>query len=214
MKQYSQNIAPASDVSEEPTIAPTAVVRDSSLGKWTALGAYTALEESVLDDYSYIDRYSSLIYTEVGKFSSIAAMVRINPGFHPLERPALHHFTYRSRQYGFCETDDEQFFNWRRIQKVRLGHDTWIGHGAVIMPGVTIGNGAVVGSNAVVTKDIPSYAVAVGTPAKVIRYRFPRDVQAAVEKSEWWNWDHDILKERFTDFLDIRTFISKYGGGQ
>lgn len=44
-----------------------------------------------------------------------------------------------------------------------------IGIGSIIMPGVTIGEGAVIGAGAVVTKDIPAYSVAVGSPAKVIR---------------------------------------------
>lgn len=49
--------------------------------------------------------------------------------------------------------------------------DVWIGYGAYIMPGVTIHKGAIVGAHAVVTKDIQNYAVAVGVPAKVIKYR-------------------------------------------
>ena len=44
-----------------------------------------------------------------------------------------------------------------------------VGIGAIIMPGVTIGEGAVIGAGAVVTRDIPDYCVAVGTPAKVIK---------------------------------------------
>lgn len=44
-----------------------------------------------------------------------------------------------------------------------------IGIGAIIMPGVTIGEGAVIGAGSVVTKDIPPYCIAVGTPAKVIK---------------------------------------------
>ena len=44
-----------------------------------------------------------------------------------------------------------------------------IGIGAIIMPGVTIGEGAVIGAGSVVTKDVPAYSVAVGSPAKVIR---------------------------------------------
>ena len=49
--------------------------------------------------------------------------------------------------------------------------DVWIGYGAYIMPGVTIHQGAIIGAHAVVTKDIPQYAIAVGVPAKVIKYR-------------------------------------------
>ena len=50
-----------------------------------------------------------------------------------------------------------------------IGDGAHIGIGAIIMPGVTIGRGAVIGAGSVVTKDIPPYSVAVGTPAKVIK---------------------------------------------
>ena len=49
--------------------------------------------------------------------------------------------------------------------------DVWIGYGAYIMPGVTIHKGAIVGAHAVVTKDIPEYGIAVGVPARVVKYR-------------------------------------------
>ena len=57
------------------------------------------------------------------------------------------------------------------IRETIIGDDVWVGVGAKILMGVTIGNGAVIGANSVVTKDIPSYAIAVGVPAKVIKYR-------------------------------------------
>ena len=52
---------------------------------------------------------------------------------------------------------------------VKIGHDVWIGGNVVILPGVTIGDGSVIGAGSVVTRDIPSYSVAVGTPAKVVK---------------------------------------------
>lgn len=60
------------------------------------------------------------------------------------------------------------------IKAVTIGQDCWIGSGAKILAGVTIGNGAVIGANAVVTKDIPPFAIAVGVPAKVIKFRSGR----------------------------------------
>ena len=49
--------------------------------------------------------------------------------------------------------------------------DCWLGLNAIVLPGVRIGHGSVIGAGAVVTKDIQPYAVAVGVPAKVIKYR-------------------------------------------
>lgn len=52
-----------------------------------------------------------------------------------------------------------------------IGNDVWIGANVTVLGGVTIGDGAVIGAGAVVIKNIPPYAVAVGNPAKVVKYR-------------------------------------------
>jgi acetyltransferase-like isoleucine patch superfamily enzyme len=118
--------------------------------------------------------------------------------------------TYRRVAFGLDETDDIEFFNWRREHKCTIGHDVWIGHGAIIMPGVTIGHGAIVGSGAVVTKNIPPYAIAVGVPAKVIKYRFDEPTIQALLSIEWWNWDRATLEKNFKAFNDVEAFIEKF----
>lgn len=55
-------------------------------------------------------------------------------------------------------------------QPISIGDNVWIGGNATILMGVTIGRNAVIGAGSVVTHDIPNNAVAVGNPAKVIRY--------------------------------------------
>lgn len=52
-----------------------------------------------------------------------------------------------------------------------IGNDVWIGAGVVITAGVTIGDHAVIGANSTVTHDIPEWAVAAGSPARVLRLR-------------------------------------------
>ncbi len=202
-----------SGLSEEPQVDATAVVSDSQLGAWTAVGARTTIAESSLGDYSYVMNDANVIYSEIGKFCSIAAFARINPGNHPLERAALHHFTYRSRSYELAEDDDREFFDRRRASKVVLGHDVWIGHGAIVLPGVKIGSGAAIGAASVVSKDVPPFAVVAGVPAKVIRFRFDGDVQAGLMRLCWWDWPRERLAAALPDFraLGAAGFIAKYG---
>ncbi len=196
---------------QDPFIDPTARVRDSRFGAWCEVGARTRVAESVFGDYSYVVNDSDIIYAEIGRFCSIAAHTRINPGNHPLERVALNHFTYRSSAYGLGE-DDSSFFDWRRGHRVTLGNDVWIGHGAVVLPGVSIGDGAAIGAGAVVSKDIPPFAVAVGVPARVVRHRFPAEIVAALQRIAWWDWPHDRLRNALADFraLDAAAFCRKY----
>lgn len=58
-----------------------------------------------------------------------------------------------------------------RKEDIVIGDDVWIAANVTILKGVTIGSGAIIGAGAVVTKDIPDYAIAVGNPAKVVKYR-------------------------------------------
>ena len=57
------------------------------------------------------------------------------------------------------------------IGEVVIGNDVWIGAGAKILMNCHIGDGAIIGANSVVTGDIPENAIAVGIPARVIKYR-------------------------------------------
>ena len=66
-------------------------------------------------------------------------------------------------------------------------HDAWIGERAVITPGCSrIGLGAVVAAGAVVTKDVADFAVVGGSPARVLKYRFPEETRERLRASQWW----------------------------
>jgi phosphonate metabolism protein (transferase hexapeptide repeat family) len=153
------------------------------------------------------------MYTQIGKFCSIANHARLNPSNHPTWRATQHHFTYRSSKFGMGP-DEEEFFAWRKEHGVALGHDVWIGHGVLVMPGVSVGTGAVLASGAVVTKDVPEYAVMAGVPAKPIKYRFPREIQEKLLALAWWDWKHERLAGALVDFreLGVEAFIEKYAG--
>jgi len=105
-------------LSVEPTIDPSAKLHDVRLGTYCEVGARTILHEVTMDDYSYVVNDAQVTYTSIGKFCSIAAMTRINPGNHPMQRASQAHFTYRASTYFPQENDDTEFFAWRRSHHV------------------------------------------------------------------------------------------------
>jgi hypothetical protein len=82
-----------------PRVHGSAVVLDSTLGRYCEVKERVLIRTSALGDYSYVERHSELIYTDVGKFCAIAADVRLNALNHPVERVSQHKFTYRPNEY-------------------------------------------------------------------------------------------------------------------
>jgi phosphonate metabolism protein (transferase hexapeptide repeat family) len=201
-------------LSTTPLVDPSARVADTKLGAYTEVGARTMLQEVTMGDYSYVVNDAQITYTTIGKFCSIAAMTRINPGNHPMHRATQAHFTYRASAYFPGESDDVDFFDWRRAHHVSIGNDVWIGHGAVVLPGRQIGTGAVIAAGAVVTKDVAPYTIVAGNPARVIRRRFSEAAERGLTELAWWDWDHEALRMALPDFrkLSVEDFLGKYRG--
>src|SRR6202165_4303478 len=196
----------------EPTIDASAKLHDTRLGAYCEVGARTILHDVAMDDYSYVVNDAQITYTTIGKFCSIAAMTRINPGNHPMHRAAQAHFTYRASAYFAGESDEDAFFEWRREHRVHIGHDVWIGHGAIVLPGRSVGTGAVVAAGAIVTKEVPAYTIVAGNPARTIRRRFEESVTNRLAGLAWWDWDHEALRRALPDFrpLAVAGFLEKY----
>ena len=194
----------------KPTIYGDVELVETTLGAYTHLMAHSVFHDVTVGDYSFFAGYNQVYYSNIGKFCSVASFARINTTNHPTyDRIAQHHFTYRNELFGFGE-DDAEFFARRKDKSVIIGNDVWIGHNAVIMPGVNIGNGAVIGAGAVVTKDVEAYSVVAGVPAKKIKMRFSDELIQKIEKSAWWNWGHETIKNRIADFRNMDDFVRKY----
>lgn len=197
---------------DAPFLHPDCEITDTQFGRYVEIGRATRLAHSEIGDYSYCDRWCDIANSQVGKFSNIAASVRIGATDHPMEKASLHHFHYRAGDYFDGAEDDADWFALRRSRRTVIGHDTWLGHGAQVRPEVTIGHGAVVAGGAIVTRDVAPYMIVAGIPAKPLRRRFSESIAARMEELAWWDWPHDRLQASLKDFqtLPAEAFLEKY----
>lgn len=147
--------------------------------------------------------------TQIGCFCSFASGVKIGRMNHPTNYVSTHPFLYYSNR-GFIKEDK----TIPQKERVIIEDDVWIGNNAMILPGVKIGRGAVIGAGAVVTRDVPSYAVYGGVPARHIKWRFEKDIRDKLVKIDWPSWDDKQLEKSIPYFYDPEIFLEMYEKGK
>ncbi len=169
----------------------------------TKIDSFSVVVNSKMGRCSYIGEHTSVIGANIGRYCSISNYCAIGGGGHPIDwvstspvfnsSTSILHFRYADSKYEpFCETN--------------IGHDVWIGTHCLIKAGVTIGNGAVIGMGSVVTKDIGPYEIWAGNPARLIKKRFDEETIAKLEKSNWWDWPEEQIREKAPLFCEIDRF--------
>lgn len=158
--------------------------------------------------YTYISEGAEISDTIIGRFCSIGPNFSCGLGIHPTNGISTAPMFYSTKkQNGITFSSQDKIEEYKSIT---IGNDVFIGANVTILDGVTIGDGAIIGAGAVVSKDIPPYAIAVGSPIVIKRYRMTAKQIAAMERIQWWNWEDGKLKDIETMFFDIDAFISKY----
>lgn len=127
---------------------------------------------------------------EIGAFTSIARGVTIQEFNHHANRLS----TYFMNHNVFNGNGADDIASKGSIE---IGNDVWIGAQCIILSGAKIGDGAIIGANSVVVNSIPPFAIAVGSPAKVISYRFSQNTINVLLETAWWKWPIEkIIKNK------------------
>lgn len=151
---------------------------------------------AVLSAFSYSWSYIRNI-GHIGRYTSIAKDVTFGETEHPTDWISCSSFTYDPGfiWQRFAEQNGNRFQpralpDDPKRTPVVIGNDVWIGARAHIRGGVVIGDGAIIGNDAVVTKDVPPYAVVVGNPGRIAKFRFPEPIIERLLRLEWWRFSY------------------------
>ena len=161
----------------------------------------------IRDSYTYVSYNSKISNTVIGKFCSIGPNFIAGWGIHPTHGISTHPMFYSTKkQNGMTLSTDNKF---KEQAPIKIGNDVFIGMNTIVLDGVEIGDGAIIGAGAVVTKDIPPYAIAVGNPIKVIKYRFEDPTIDNILKIKWWEKE-ETLQDVERHFFEVEKFIQTY----
>ena len=146
----------------------------------------------------------------IGKFCSIANSVTIFAGGnHPINFISTHPLKL------FFGLGD--FAGWTNDcadgdEITCIGNDVWLGHGCTILSGADIGDGAIIGAHAVVRGRIPAYAIVIGNPAVVVRYRYDEKTINQLLALKWWDWPIEKIKSEVWNLTsnDTANFLSRH----
>ena len=180
---------------EQVSIGDDTTIERCKIDKNVTINRRSYLNDSEIGTFSYMGINTTINYTKMGKFCSIGRNVDIGGFDHDYKKiTTMPQFRFEQ----LLEGGGELVHKSENIEKCVIGNDVWIAAGAIVLHKAQIGNGAVIGAGSVVTHDIPSYAIAVGCPARVIGHRCEEALIERLLELEWWNWPEEIIKANAT----------------
>lgn len=184
---------------------PGYAVKNCNFEKPSKIEAQSTAINTSMGRYSYCGYHCTLVNCRIGRFCSIADYVTAGLASHPIDWVSTSPAFYFGRDSIPKDLANLEFSPLS--PQTIIGNDVWIGQNVLIKPGVTIGNGAVIGMGSVVTRDVPSYAVVAGNPARIIKTRFDYELSERLEKSCWWELEANILKKYSHCINDPEKFL-------
>lgn len=182
-----------------------AAIRNSCVHPSAKIESGTSFISSSIERHSFCGYDCDVYLASIGSFTSIANGVVLGGARHPMEWVSTSPVFYAGRDSVKAKFAEHKL---TPPAGVRIGHDVWIGRSAIVLAGVTVGDGSVIGAGSVVTKDVPSYAIVAGNPARLMRYRFDENVIQKLKEINWWNFSEARLKTFGGVFNDVEGFLS------
>ena len=173
--------------------------------KWRSINSHNSttidnlfdINRVVIGRYTYGKIHVSMfnqnkdVLLRIGDFCSIASNVHfLCGGDHYLNRALT--YPIEKKMFNVDEATSKGIID--------ISDDVWIGTNALILSGVHIGKGAVVAAGSVVTKDIPPFAIVGGVPAKIIKYRFPKEIISYLLKCDYTKFTDDFIRDHINLF--------------
>jgi acetyltransferase-like isoleucine patch superfamily enzyme len=174
-------------------IMDMAILINVNFGKYNTFYENSLCVNTKIDDFVYIGPHTQVKYASIGKFCSIGPHVKIGLGMHPTKFTSTFPAFFSIRKQCQITFRDKNYFE--ELGNVDIGNDVWIGANALVIDGISIGDGAIVAAGAMVTKNVPPYAIVGGVPAKIIKYRFERNIIDELLASKWWDKDINWLQK-------------------
>jgi acetyltransferase-like isoleucine patch superfamily enzyme len=183
--------------------------KNVSIGVHVKINPVFVITNVEIDNYTYISENSIISNTTIGKFCSIGPNLLCGWGIHPTNgiSTAPMFYSASNKPNGMSLSVVNKVEEYRTTT---IGNDVFIGANVTIIDGVKIGDGAVIGAGAVVSKDIPPYAIAVGSPIQIKSYRFSEKEIQDLMRIEWWNFSEEKLQDVERLFFDVELFIAKH----
>lgn len=172
--------------------------RNSSFTRFSEIRRFAKLKNSHIGKYSRVNPNCKLLNTSVGNFTAIGRDTTLGLGRHPMNYISTQNIFYKKNNLNNKWVKNIDF----PALSINIGNDVWIGAEAMVLDGVTVGDGAVIGARSVVTKDVPPYAVVVGCPAKILKYRFSSEVIERLLEIKWWDLTDEEISKNIELFRD------------
>lgn len=150
---------------------PIWLFRGNRISIYARICKGTILRNCVVKSYAYIGRNCVLNNVVVESYCSIASNVSIGGMAH-----------------AYWDLSTSSFLTNKNIEGVKtyIGPDSWIASACVIKQGVSLGMGSVVGANSFLNKNTSDFSIWVGSPARLLKYRFDDELQNKIRQSQYW----------------------------